>query len=311
MEHYVNIMLDSGFKAVFGNKQVAIDFINATLQGERLVKDLIYIDKEIRPETMDQRTIIFDCLCEDTDGTKFILEMQNCPQRYFFNRGFYYICRMISRQGEIGSEWKYELLPVYGIFLLNFSLPEIPTWRTDVVLANEATGKSFSEIKLKQVYISFELFNLQKEECITPLENMIYVLKNMNLFDMSPFKEKDEAYRRLLDVANVNAMTPHERAVYDENLKNYRDWRCTTEYAIEKANEKGLKQGMEKGMKEGLEKGMKEGWEKGMKEGIKEGMKEGQQLASHQVATTMKQKGYDLKEISECTGLSPEEIEKL
>ncbi|WP_304252136.1 PD-(D/E)XK nuclease family transposase, partial [Parabacteroides gordonii] len=152
---------------------------------------------------------------------------------------------------------------------------------------------------LKQVYISFELFNLQKEECITPLENMIYVLKNMNLFDMSPFKEKDEAYRRLLDVANVNAMTPHERAVYDENLKNYRDWRCTTEYAIEKANEKGLKQGMEKGMKEGLEKG------------IKEGMKEGQQLANHQIATTMKQKGYDLKEISECTGLSPEEIEKL
>ena len=56
---------------------------------------------------------------------------------------------------------------------------------------------------------------------------------------------------------------------------------------------------------------MKEGLEKGMKEGIKEGMKEGQQLASHQVATTMKQKGYDLKEISECTGLSPEEIEKL
>lgn len=40
-------------------------------------------------------------------------------------------------------------------------------------------------------------------------------------------------------------------------------------------------------------------------------MKEGQQLANHQIATTMKQKGYDLKEISECTGLSPEEIEKL
>ena len=29
MEQYVNIMLDRGFKAVFGNKQVAIDFIHA------------------------------------------------------------------------------------------------------------------------------------------------------------------------------------------------------------------------------------------------------------------------------------------
>ena len=47
MEQYVNIMLDRGFKAVFGNKQVAIDFINAALEGERQVKDLTYLDKEI------------------------------------------------------------------------------------------------------------------------------------------------------------------------------------------------------------------------------------------------------------------------
>ena len=152
---------------------------------------------------------------------------------------------------------------------------------------NEATGKSFSEIKLKQVYISFELFNLQKEECITPLENMIYILKNMNIFDVSPFKEENEAFRRILDAANVNAMDPHERAVYDEVLKRYRDWRCTTEYAIEQANEKGLKQGMEKGIERGMEQGM------------------------HLVATTMKQKGFDFKDISECTGLTLEVIEKL
>ena len=37
MEHYVNIMLDSGFKAVFGDKQVMMDFINAALYDEREV----------------------------------------------------------------------------------------------------------------------------------------------------------------------------------------------------------------------------------------------------------------------------------
>ena len=137
MEKYVNIMLDKAFKTVFGEKQVAIDFINATLEGERQVKDLTYLDKEIQPEVIEQRTVIFDLLCEDVDGSKFVLEMQNCPQHYFFNRGFYYICRMISRQGESGADWKYSLLPVYGIYLLNFSLPEFQSWRTDVVLANE------------------------------------------------------------------------------------------------------------------------------------------------------------------------------
>ena len=66
---------------------------------------------------------------------------------------------MISRQGQIGSDWKYGLLPVYGIYLLNFSLPEFHSWRTDVVLANAVTGETFGELKLKQVYISFESGN--------------------------------------------------------------------------------------------------------------------------------------------------------
>ena len=287
MERYVNIMLDEGFKTVFGVKQVAIDFINATLLGERRVKDLTYLDKEIQPEVIEQRTVIFDLLCEDVDGSKFVLEMQNCPQRYFFNRGFYYICRMVSRQGETGDNWKYSLLPVYGIYLLNFCLPEFQSWRTDVVLANEATGKTFGEVKLKQIYLSFDLFNLSEEECKTPLENMVYILKNMNLFDMSPFKEKNDAFKRLLDVANLEAMTAHERAVYDENLKIYRDWRNTLEYAVEEAEEKGLKKGIEKG--------------------LEKGKTEEQRL----IAANFKKQGVDIETIARCTGLSVKEIDEL
>lgn len=279
MEHYVNIMLDGGFKAVFGDKQVAMDFINAALEGEHKVMDITYLDKELVPELIDERTVIFDLLCEDEDGSKFILEMQNCPQRYFFNRGFYYICRMISRQGETGRDWKYELLPVYGIYLLNFSLPEFPLWRTDVVLANELTGETFGRIKLKQVYISFERFDLSYEECETPLEKTIYVLKNMNLFDMSPFKEKEAYFRRLLDVANVNALSPKERATYDENLKIYRDWKATMEYAVEEAETKGKA--------------------------------EGERLATLRNARNMKKAGVDLSLIAECTGLSLKIIQSL
>ena len=279
MEKYVNIMLDRAFKTVFGEKQVAIDFINAALEGEHRVKDLTYLDKEIQPEVIEQRTVIFDLLCEDVDGSKFILEMQNCPQRYFFNRGFYYICRMVSRQGETGDNWKYSLLPVYGIYLLNFCLPEFQSWRTDVVLANETTGKTFGEVKLKQIYLSFDLFNLSEEECKTPLENTIYILKNMNLFDMSPFKEKNDAFKRLLDVANLETMTAHERAVYEENLKIYRDWRATLEYAVEEAEEKGLKKGK----------------------------KEEQRL----IATNLKKQGVSVETIAQGTGLSAEEIDEL
>ena len=60
---------------------------------------------------------------------------------------------------------------------------------------------------------------------------------------MSPFKEKEAYFRRLLDVANVNALSPKERATYDENLKIYRDWKATMEYAVEEAETKGKAEG--------------------------------------------------------------------
>ena len=91
------------------------------------------------------------------------------------------------------------------------------------------------------------------------------------LFEMSPFKEQNEDFLRVLDVANPQAMTPKERAEYDENLKIYRDWRNTLEYAVE----------------------------------------EGQRLRSLQNAANLKRKGIDPHIISECTGVSLEEIEKL
>ncbi|WP_419034058.1 PD-(D/E)XK nuclease family transposase, partial [Parabacteroides goldsteinii] len=126
---------------------------------------------------------------------------------------------------------------------------------------------------------SFDLFNLREEECKTPLENMVYILKNMNLFDMSPFKEKNDAFKRLLDVANLNAMTPHERAVYDENLKIYRDWRNTLEYAVEEAEMKG--------------------------------MTKGKAEEQRQIAANLKKQGVNIETIAQCTGLSVEEIDKL
>ena len=158
---------------------------------------------------------------------------------------------------------------------MNFSLPELHNWRTDVILADEATGKTFGEVKLKQIYLSFDLFNLTEEECKTPLENTVYILKNMNLFDMSPFKEKEDAFRRLLDVANLNTMTDHERAVYEENLKIYRDWHATTQYAVEEAEKKGK-------------------------------MKE-QRL----IAANFKKQGINIETIAQCTGLSVKEIDEL
>ena len=96
---------------------------------------------------------------------------------------------------------------------------------------------------------------------------------------MSPFKEKEAYFRRLLDVANVNALSPKERATYDENLKIYRDWKATMEYAVEEAETKGKA--------------------------------EGERLATLRHARNLKQAGVALSLIDACTGLSLEIIPSL
>ena len=118
---------------------------------------------------------------------------------------------------------------------------------------------------------------------------------NMNLFEQSPFKEEQETFLRLLDVANVNSLSEKERAIYEENLKNYRDWYATIDYA----------------QTEGIEKGMQEGMQKGMQKGIEKGIEKGRQEEKLQIAQKMKEQGLDSELIAQCSGLSVEDIERL
>ena len=45
----------------------------------------------------------------------------------------------------------------------------------------------------------------------------------MKKLDNIPWAAQDELYAELSKVSNVAALSPHERAVYDEHLRQYRD----------------------------------------------------------------------------------------
>ncbi|MEI0518392.1 ATPase, partial [Brachyspira murdochii] len=76
---------------------------------------------------------------------------------------------------------------------------------------------------------------------------------------------------------------------------------------LRREREEGLQEGMERGLQEGIEKGM----EKGLEEGRREGMQEGIRKEQITIARSFKNAGIDIKIISENTGLSVEEINKL
>ena len=86
MARYINPFTDWSFKRIFGqeySKDLLIEFLNQLLLGEQHIKDVKFKDKEMLPETKDQRGIIYDVFCETDTGEHIIVEMQNRSQTYF------------------------------------------------------------------------------------------------------------------------------------------------------------------------------------------------------------------------------------
>ena len=282
---FINPFVDRGFKILFGqesSKELLIELINDLLEGEHHVEDLSYMDKEDPGETTDGRGTVFDLLCKDQDGTTFIVELQNARQTYFYERALYYLCRMIASQGKKGESWEFELVPVYGIFLLNFRSGKTDKVRTDLVIADRETGKQKSR-NFREIFIEFPLFNKTESECKTPLDYWLYNLKHMEQLEHLSFKGQKALFNRLEELARIANMNKKERAEYEAALKIYRD----NENVVTTAR------------REGIQIGEKRGLEKGRAEGI---------LIT---ARLMKQNGISFEQIKLCTGLSDEEIQHL
>ena len=136
-------------------------------------------------------------------------------------------------------------------------------------------------------------------ECENDFDRWIYVLKNMETIKRLPWAAQNSVFQKLAEIADVSSLTKEERLHYDEALRKYRDTLCVLESAEQRGVKRGLAKGREEGRAEGLAKGLAEGLAKGRAEGRIE------------AARNMKAKGLAIDLIAACSGLSPEEIERL
>ncbi len=66
MGRFINPFTDVGFKRIFGqsvHKDLLIDFLNNLLEGEKQIKDISFLDKELLPEFQGDRGTIYDIYC--------------------------------------------------------------------------------------------------------------------------------------------------------------------------------------------------------------------------------------------------------
>ena len=305
MGKFMNPFTDVGFKHLFGrevSKDLLLELLRVILGDERSVKRISLLNKEKIPKSLNQKVIIYDILCEDEDGTKFIVEIQNQYQDYFLDRALYYLCRMIDEQGLRGSAWNYEIYPVYGIFFLNFKIAPLTKFRTDVILADRETGRMVNS-KMRHIYLSLPYFTKKEEECETDFDRWIYLLKNMDSFEKIPEYAPKSVFGKILEVADVASLNEEERWEYDQALKHYRDYNNTLHTSY--------RQGKEEGYAEGRNEGRSEGLAEGEAIGLTKGKEEGKSEATCQMLRNMQAMGMDMATMAQITKLSEEEMVKL
>jgi len=99
----------------------------------------------------------------------------------------------------------------------------------------------------------------------------------------------------IFEVGEIGKLTKEDMMSYESSLKHKRDAESVFNSALRSGEALGHAKGLEKGLKEGL----------------KEGRAEGEHKQAIESARKMLNKGYSKEDISEISGLSIEEIEKL
>ncbi|MFV0506639.1 MAG: PD-(D/E)XK nuclease family transposase, partial [Bacteroidales bacterium] len=113
------------------------------------------------------------------------------------------------------------------------------------------------------------------------------VLRHLAYLNNRPETLRERVFTKVFEQAEISKFTPEERGDYESSLKYYRD----IKNVIDTAKGEGFSEGMEKGIIEGMEKGKLE--------------------KNIEIARSMKSKGLDNYIITDITGLTKAEIDKL
>ena len=247
-ERYISLLTDFGFKRIFGtdpNKELLINFLNSLFDGEEVIKDVKYLNSENVGDVYTERKAIFDVYCENENGEKFIVEMQNAYQTYFKDRSLFYSTFPIREQAPKGSDWNFCLKKVYVVALLNYKMSDVAFDSSDTIhtiaLMDTKTNKVFNT-KLMFKYVEVGRFDKTDEELTSLSDKWMYVLKNLSRLDNRPAALREKIFSKLFAAASVARFTPTELREYEDSLKAYRDIKNSLDTAKEEGREEGREQ---------------------------------------------------------------------
>ena len=294
-QRYVDILSDSGFKAVFGdeaNRDIIIGFLNAVLPEGRRVRSLSFTRTEVPGFTAANKAVRLDLRCESESGRHFIVEMQSSWQRNLFLRCVQYASKVYDSNSRSGDR-NYDLPAVYltGILSMDFGFERNgPEWDDSFISEYTFRERRTQDVIDESITIIFvELYRFSKplSGCRSLAEQWCYTLKHMKEFDSVPPELAKEPFVSLFRACEIAGFDREKRLKYERDMISERDYLNIMDSAEERGMEKGLERGRVEGRAEGLSRGVA------------------------QVASEMKKLGISEDIIAKASGLSFGEIRAL
>ena len=271
-----------------GNEDILENIVNSVLEdlGFEEVHNLHIINPHNLPENINLKESVLDVKAITKSNKKIIIEIQLSGNIDFLKRIYYYISRNIV--SEVDEKEPYEIISeVISINFVNFNMDFNDEGKPH---------RCFKLIDIENPNVVLDMVQMH----ILEVPRFKNILSNSNIEDMKRkgilswiefFTAKDlDKVKEELKEANYimdKVINKYERFISSEDemeVYNARDAFLYGQTVM-------LKREREEGIKEGMEKG-----------------KKSEQIA---IAKNLKKSGIDINIISENTGLSIEEINKL
>ena len=138
-------------------------------------------------------------------------------------------------------------------------------------------------------------FSKRAEECVTEVDKMLFLLKNIGRMMNQPGWLQHEVYTRIFNACEIAGFDEDKRIKYDKDMND----------------EKRLQSEMNTARRIGFENGRKEGLAKGREEGLVEGREEGRAEGRAEIIRQMHSNGMSAEQISGILNIAPHEIEAI
>ena len=222
-ERFIPLVSDYGFKATFGNEsdtRFLRKALQALINSPVAIREVTFIQNEIKGVTRDSRSGIYDLFCKDETGNEFIVEMQLSEYPEFIQRmkfyAFYRLNTLIRR-----GDYQFDNLPkIYCIGILAVSIfPHVADYQNVAVLKNQ--NNELIDEQMTFITVELDKFDKDLSAIQSDLDKLIYTMKTVHeVTEPTQFPQfwNEEWLRVAIQELDKRAFTPEQRLSYEMTI---------------------------------------------------------------------------------------------